>query len=99
MQQDILANTITKGKRYVKKPLAPGVVVFVICHTPLILLIFLEQLQQIQWYEENGLEIEAFRHAVKANDMDRIIRILQGHVQSNHRMQPLQKPQHFLQGE
>jgi LuxR family maltose regulon positive regulatory protein len=31
------------------------------------------------WYEENGLEIEAFKHAVKANNIDHVVRLLQGH--------------------
>jgi LuxR family maltose regulon positive regulatory protein len=31
------------------------------------------------WYEENGFEIEAFKHAINANDIDRVVRLLQGH--------------------
>jgi LuxR family maltose regulon positive regulatory protein len=31
-----------------------------------------------QWYEDNGLAIEAFHHAVAANDFERTIRIVQG---------------------
>src|SRR6266566_2103629 len=31
-----------------------------------------------QWYEDNGLVIEAFHHAVAANDIERTIRIVQG---------------------
>ncbi|MFZ0531986.1 MAG: LuxR C-terminal-related transcriptional regulator, partial [Anaerolineales bacterium] len=31
-----------------------------------------------RWYEDNGLEIEAFQHAVAANDIDRAERIIQG---------------------
>ncbi len=31
-----------------------------------------------QWYEDNGLEIEAFHHAVAANDVDRAGRLVQG---------------------
>jgi LuxR family maltose regulon positive regulatory protein len=30
------------------------------------------------WYEDNGLEIEAFQHAVAANDIDRAARLLEG---------------------
>ncbi len=30
------------------------------------------------WYEENGLEIEAFQHAVAANDIDRATRLVEG---------------------
>lgn len=30
------------------------------------------------WYEENGLEIEAFQHAVAANDLDRATRLVTG---------------------
>ena len=31
-----------------------------------------------RWYEDNGLEIEAFQHAAAANDIDRAERIIQG---------------------
>ncbi len=31
-----------------------------------------------QWYEENGLEIEAFHHAVAANDVERAARLVEG---------------------
>jgi LuxR family transcriptional regulator, maltose regulon positive regulatory protein len=31
-----------------------------------------------QWYEDNGLEIEAFHHAVAANDVERAERIIEG---------------------
>ena len=31
-----------------------------------------------QWYEENGLEIEAFHHAVAADDVDRAARLVEG---------------------
>lgn len=31
------------------------------------------------WYEENGFELEAFKHAVKANNIDNVVRLLQGH--------------------
>ncbi len=31
-----------------------------------------------QWYEENGLHIEAFRHAAAANDVERAERLIQG---------------------
>lgn len=31
-----------------------------------------------QWFEENGLVIEAFHHAVAANDIDRTARLVQG---------------------
>jgi len=31
-----------------------------------------------QWYEENGLEIEAFHHAVAANDVERAERLVEG---------------------
>lgn len=31
-----------------------------------------------QWYEENGLEIEAFHHAVAANDVERAERLIEG---------------------
>lgn len=31
-----------------------------------------------QWYEENGLEIEAFHHAAVANDVERAARLMQG---------------------
>ncbi|QMV40688.1 LuxR C-terminal-related transcriptional regulator [Cohnella cholangitidis] len=30
------------------------------------------------WYEDNGLEVEAFRHAVAANDIDRAARLMEG---------------------
>jgi LuxR family transcriptional regulator, maltose regulon positive regulatory protein len=31
-----------------------------------------------QWYEDNGLEIEAFQHAVAANDVERAERLMEG---------------------
>ncbi|HET7088089.1 MAG TPA: LuxR family transcriptional regulator, partial [Anaerolineae bacterium] len=31
-----------------------------------------------QWYEDNGLEIEAFHHAVAANDVDHAARLVEG---------------------
>ncbi len=31
-----------------------------------------------QWYEDNGMEVEAFHHATAANDMDRAERLLEG---------------------
>ncbi len=31
-----------------------------------------------EWYEDNGLEIEAFHHAVAANDIDRATRLVEG---------------------
>ena len=31
-----------------------------------------------QWYEDNGLEIEAFQHAVAANDVERAERLIEG---------------------
>ena len=31
-----------------------------------------------QWYEDNGLEIEAFHHAAAANDVERAERLIQG---------------------
>ncbi|WP_239615364.1 LuxR C-terminal-related transcriptional regulator [Cohnella mopanensis] len=31
-----------------------------------------------EWYEDNGLEIEAFQHAVAANDVERAARIMEG---------------------
>ena len=31
-----------------------------------------------QWYEDNGLEIEAFRHATAANDIERAVRLMEG---------------------
>src|SRR5207249_1772710 len=31
-----------------------------------------------QWYEDNGLEIEAFHHAVAANDVERAERLIRG---------------------
>ncbi len=31
-----------------------------------------------QWYEDNGLEIEAFRHAAAANDIERAERLIEG---------------------
>jgi LuxR family maltose regulon positive regulatory protein len=30
------------------------------------------------WYEENGLEIEAFQHAAAANDIERAVRLIEG---------------------
>ncbi|MFC4305327.1 helix-turn-helix transcriptional regulator [Cohnella boryungensis] len=30
------------------------------------------------WYENNGFEVEAFRHAVESNDIDRTARLLEG---------------------
>ena len=31
-----------------------------------------------QWYEDNGLEIEAFHHAAAANDVERAERLIEG---------------------
>ena len=31
-----------------------------------------------QWYEENGLEIEAFQHAAAAGEIDRAVRLIEG---------------------
>lgn len=31
-----------------------------------------------QWYEDNGLELEAFQHAAAANDIDRAARLVEG---------------------
>ncbi|HEY3368219.1 MAG TPA: LuxR C-terminal-related transcriptional regulator [Symbiobacteriaceae bacterium] len=31
-----------------------------------------------QWYEDNGLELEAFQHAAAANDIDRATRLVEG---------------------
>ena len=31
-----------------------------------------------QWYEDNGLEIEAFHHAAAANDVERAARLIEG---------------------
>ena len=31
-----------------------------------------------QWYEDNGLELEAFHHAVAANDVERAARLIEG---------------------
>jgi LuxR family maltose regulon positive regulatory protein len=31
-----------------------------------------------QWYEDNGLEVEAFQHAVAANDVERAERLMEG---------------------
>ena len=31
-----------------------------------------------QWYEDNGLELEAFQHAAAANDIERTARLIQG---------------------
>ena len=31
-----------------------------------------------QWYEDNGLEIEAFQHAAAANDIERAERLIEG---------------------
>jgi len=31
-----------------------------------------------QWYEDNGLELDAFRHAAAANDIDRAERLIEG---------------------
>lgn len=35
-------------------------------------------LRASQWYEDNGLEIEAFQHAAAANDIDRAERLIEG---------------------
>jgi LuxR family transcriptional regulator, maltose regulon positive regulatory protein len=35
-------------------------------------------LRASQWYEDNGLELEAFHHAAAANDMERAERLLEG---------------------
>lgn len=37
-----------------------------------------------QWYEANGLEIEAFHHAAAANDLDRAERLLEGNGIPRH---------------
>ena len=31
-----------------------------------------------QWYEDNSLEIEAFHHATAANDIERVVRLIEG---------------------
>ena len=31
-----------------------------------------------QWYEDNGLELEAFHHAAAANDIERAERLIEG---------------------
>ena len=31
-----------------------------------------------QWYEDHGLEIEAFHHAAAANDVERAERLMEG---------------------
>ena len=31
-----------------------------------------------QWYEDNRLEIEAFHHATAANDIERVVRLIEG---------------------
>jgi LuxR family maltose regulon positive regulatory protein len=31
-----------------------------------------------QWYEDNALEIEAFHHAAAANDIERVVRLIEG---------------------
>ena len=31
-----------------------------------------------QWYEDNSLEIEAFQHAAAANDIERVVRLIEG---------------------
>ena len=31
-----------------------------------------------QWYEDNGLELEAFQHAAAANDVERAARLIEG---------------------
>ena len=31
-----------------------------------------------QWYEDHGLEIEAFQHAAAANDIERAERLIEG---------------------
>ena len=31
-----------------------------------------------QWYEDNGLELEAFQHAAAANDVERAERLIEG---------------------
>ncbi len=31
-----------------------------------------------EWYEDNGLEIEAFHHAAAANDVERAARLIEG---------------------
>lgn len=37
-----------------------------------------------QWYEERGFEIEAFHHAIKAQDVERCFRLLQGNGMPLH---------------
>jgi LuxR family maltose regulon positive regulatory protein len=37
-----------------------------------------------EWYEENGLEIEAFHHAAAANDIDRAARLIEGNGMPLH---------------
>jgi LuxR family transcriptional regulator, maltose regulon positive regulatory protein len=37
-----------------------------------------------QWYEDNGLEIEAFHHAAAANDFDRAERLIEGNGMPLH---------------
>lgn len=36
------------------------------------------------WYEDNGLEIEAFHHAVAANDVERAARLMEGEAMPLH---------------
>ena len=36
------------------------------------------QIRASEWYEKNGLEIEAFQHAVAANDIERAERLIEG---------------------
>ena len=37
-----------------------------------------------EWYEKNGFEIEAFQHAVAANDLERAERLVEGEGISMH---------------
>ncbi len=41
-------------------------------------------LRASQWYEEQGLELEAFRQAIAANDMDRAERLINGRGMPSH---------------
>ncbi len=36
------------------------------------------------WYEDNGLEIEAFHHAVAAHDVEHAARLVEGEVMPLH---------------
>jgi LuxR family transcriptional regulator, maltose regulon positive regulatory protein len=37
-----------------------------------------------QWYEDNGLELEAFRHAAAANDIERAVRLMDSQAMPLH---------------